>query len=357
MSRNALVLVHSQREFAERVASACQAAGFDMLLAKAPQEGVNSACAVEAVCFAVDLTLGSSSLAAIRTLREDASGMAAIGIIGITHAADRDVSLSAFANGADVVLREPVTAQQLVDQALALLSIRARVVESGAVRASLTQFSIVSLLSALETERASGEVVLTDPRHRTISVTLAGGRVAGGKLASIDMSAPDIVAEALAWRGERFEFVPGPPKPTDANLRSVESLVLRAMRESTLPPPMERERETSPPSLDDVTRAFSSWIPTAPPPPMASSTSEPPSGVVTHRPQSAGSISDKVTAPPPSKGRGSKRVSMPVPYVAPGKDLVESNQTKAYDPRQEPDDDDSGSDRPSTNPTRIGRFK
>jgi len=220
---------------------------------------LNACCALEPDCVLSELSLPGSGpesgpaldgLWLAAALREQPSRVATVPIVMASATDDEETRLAALRGGVDVFVGKPFQVVEVVAQIRALIAMTSRLRARDAARGGsvlpaeevsgdkraivgdLDRMSVATVLSALELERRSGDVVLRSGRSGRLVMNLAGGVLVGGWLHGVAVSPLEAMRAALLWRGRRFEFRPSSERrvSSSAGNGNIGSLVLEALR-------------------------------------------------------------------------------------------------------------------------------
>jgi hypothetical protein len=173
-------------------------------------------------------------------------------IVLLSSRHDEGTRIRALCGGVDVIVGKPFQGIELMAQVRAVLKmaqrLRNRRSSMGAVPPSenpptalagdLRKMSIATVLGALELERRSGELCLSDAGAGGVRLRLsiASGLIAGGQIDSQPMAPLDSLREALRWHGRRFEFLPSEDRPAPPGAQPLGTLVLALFKQGEAPP-------------------------------------------------------------------------------------------------------------------------
>jgi DNA-binding response OmpR family regulator len=221
------------------------------------REGLQMCCSMQPDCMVIDLGLpdmdGVSLAEAIRS--QPAMTVATTPIVLLSSRHDETTRIRALCGGVDVIVGKPFQGVELSAQVRAVLKMAQRLRNRrssmgvgppsekssphSALAGDLRKMSIATVLGALELERRSGELCLSDTVSGAVRLRLsiASGLIAGGQMDSCTMTPIDSLREALRWHGRRFEFLPGEDRPAPPGAEPLGTLVLAVFKHGP-PPPM-----------------------------------------------------------------------------------------------------------------------
>lgn len=268
-----LVVVDGDAWLRREAVDAAAAEPLDLVTCQSARAGLNACCAFEPECVLVASTLPDHDAAwlvsAIRGQLTEVSATPILVVCAQEEAEDDRTRL--LRCGADVALRKPITARELVAQVEALIAMTARVRTrrsslpardgSAVLAVDLDHVPIVAVLAALEVEHRSGEIWMTDrgvAGHRLL-LSLASGGLVGGWLDMQPLSPLEALRAALAWEGRRCEFAQGPDQDRPPGLATTGALLRDALRapdpatwrnvQAEPPPPSSAPKLPRPPPL------------------------------------------------------------------------------------------------------------
>lgn len=226
------------------VVESVASAPIDLIACGTARAGLNACCAFEPDCVVTAGALPDHDAAwLIAAIRGQLTEVSATPIVAVTAQDEGDVERARLLRaGADVALRKPLSAAEIVAQAEALIAMTARVRTRrsalpsrdgpAVLAADLERVPIASVLAALEIERRSGEIWLTKRglAGSRLLLTVASGALSGGWLDAKPLAPLEAMREALAWDGRRCEFSPGPDHERPSGTPSIGALLLEALR-------------------------------------------------------------------------------------------------------------------------------
>ena len=245
------ILVVVERDAWVRSSLAASAEGFEVVACSAPHMGLNACCALEPDCLLLGIRPAvREDLELLQVIRAQPGAVATTPILAMI-AGDRGASPAdeggstpltlALEAGADVVLRRPLEAGEVIAQARALAAMAARarglrwsrpsLEATEGFTGDLERTPIASVLSMLEQEQRSGQLEVTTHGavRQRLSLTIASGALIGGLIDTTPLRPIEAMRLSLTFAGRRFEFMPGPAVARPA-AATVGQILLEAMR-------------------------------------------------------------------------------------------------------------------------------
>ncbi len=245
MSVSARILVIDGDEWMGRLlARGLEEKGFAADFADSARHGFTQACALvpDAIVCAVSLP-DIDGFWVARRVRTEAGAVAKVPIMLVADPEDVEARIQGLKVGADVVLRKPITNEEIVAQVGALVAMAKRfrndapVSEEAATpslaaafRGDLAAFPLASILMMLEMERRTGTLDVTSSGGSKASFVITTGLFASTEIGGASTGALEALREVLSWRQGKFAFRPRDVGSLPPPRGSVGALVLEAMR-------------------------------------------------------------------------------------------------------------------------------
>lgn len=175
-----------------------------------------------------------------RKLRTETGTISRVPIMFVGELPDREARAQILNAGADVFLARPVTNDEIVAQACALIDMARRLRGdeappssrslTAAIRGDLAAFPLASMLMMFELERRSGFLEVVAQSGQRASLALNEGLFSSTEVGGVQRPALEVLREVLSWRAGRFAFQPRDSGALPPPRASVGALVLEAMR-------------------------------------------------------------------------------------------------------------------------------
>jgi CheY-like chemotaxis protein len=176
-----------------------------------------------------------------RKMRTEVGPISKVPILFVGELPDRELRIQALNVGGDAFLARPLSNDEIVAQACALIAMARRVGPTddappssrsiyAAIRGDLSAFPLASLLMMFEMERRSGALEVVAQSGTRASLVLNEGLFSSTEVAGVPKPALDTLREVLSWRAGRFSFQPKESSALPPPRASVGALVLEAMR-------------------------------------------------------------------------------------------------------------------------------
>ena len=104
-------------------------------------------------------------------------------------------------------------------------------ISGSAIRGSIGDMSLSTVLAMLELERRSGRLKVQADDGSLVAFELEDGSVVGSRVSENDIDAVESLREVLTWKSGRFWFRQNPSESQVSSPRSVNSLLLEATRQ------------------------------------------------------------------------------------------------------------------------------
>jgi DNA-binding response OmpR family regulator len=266
--RSVVVVVDGDAWIHRSIAAAFASAGspIDVVPCTTARGGLNACCALEPDCVITELVLGDQDrsgdgividgmwLAA--ELRRQEAPLGRVPIVMTSARADEETRIAALRGGVDVFFPKPFAATEMCGQVRAMIAMAQRLREGRAsapllappvpgpvgnspraMVGDLRRINVATVLTALELERQSGDLVLKAGRPRggvaaPLVLNIAEGVLVGAWRDDVPLTSLEAVRLALRWPGRRFEFIPseGRRLSSNAETTTMGMLVLEALR-------------------------------------------------------------------------------------------------------------------------------
>ena len=209
--------------------------------------GLNACCALEPDCVLTELSLPDlDGLWLVSMLRQQPTIVGNVPIIMTSKHDEEEIRIRALRGGVDVFLGKPLQSAEAACQVRALIEMASRLrdnrgsiiplewLQAGRKRAivgDLNRMSVATVLTALELERRSGDLLLKAGSAK-LMLDLAEGMLVGGWRGQEALSPLAALRAAMHWPGRRFEFVPSDDRrvSSSAGGGTIGALVLQALR-------------------------------------------------------------------------------------------------------------------------------
>jgi len=259
-----------------------RAASYEVIVATNARDGFQKACESRPDCVICDVDLPDHDGHWVaRSIRAHPSAIAKVPLLFLSNADDERAPLGAFEGGADAHLSKPFRLEEVVAQVAALLEMTKRLREKPApppplpvpppqdpappageaLRGSLEQMSVATVLSLLELERRTGQLRVTNA-GADATVDLIGGFAITATLRGVTTPLLATVRELLNWNKGLVSFYVGKDAPVPEKKRPIGALLMEAVQLNAQGGP------TPPPSAPRVAmKPTSSLTAKAPPKP------------------------------------------------------------------------------------------
>ncbi|MEJ7730830.1 MAG: response regulator [Polyangiaceae bacterium] len=265
--RSVVVVVDGDAWIHRSIAAAFASAGspIDVVPCTTARGGLNACCALEPDCVITELVLDhdrSGDGVAIdgmwlaAELRRQEAPLGRVPIVMTSARADEETRIAALRGGVDVFFPKPFAATEMCGQVRAMISMAQRLREGRAsapllappvpgpvgnspraMVGDLRRINVATVLTALELERQSGDLVLKAGRPRSgvaapLVLNIAEGVLVGAWRDDVPLTSLQAVRLALCWPGRRFEFIPSEGRRLSSNAEptTMGMLVLEALR-------------------------------------------------------------------------------------------------------------------------------
>ena len=248
-----------------------RAADYEVIVATNAGEGFQKACESRPDCVICDVDLPDHDGHWVaRSVRAHPSPIAKVPLLFLSNADDERAPLGAFEGGADAHLSKPFRLEEVVAQVAALLEMTKRLREKPApppppppapppipppqnhappageaLRGSLEQMSVATVLSLLELERRTGQLRVTNG-GADATLDLIGGFAITATLRGVATPLLATVRELLNWNKGLVSFYVGKDAPVPEKKRPIGALLMEAAQLNAQGGP------TSPPSAPRV---------------------------------------------------------------------------------------------------------
>lgn len=223
-----IVVADGSTRMLERMSTALGNAGFSVATASNGLEAL-SACmrrAPEVILAAQDLPVvdGLTLLEELGKLPE----LASVPVILMGEDAGDLARLAAFQHGAHDFIPKPFTALEAILRARRLVRAARQETERVMLRGVLTELGLPSLLTMLEHDRKSGQLMVT--RNEIIAwIAFSGGRIVRARSSEPAPDAHSVLMNVLDWTEGYFELSAGAPGAAEID-ESVTHLLLEHAR-------------------------------------------------------------------------------------------------------------------------------
>lgn len=225
-----------------------RAADYEVIVATDARGGFQKACESRPDCVICDVDLPDHDGHWVaRSIRAHPSPIAKVPLLFLSNADDESAPLGALEGGADAHLSKPFRLEEVVAQIAALLEMAKRLREKPAppppppipppqnaappageaLRGSLEQMSVATVLSLLELERRTGQLRVTNG-GADATLDLIGGFAITATLRGIATPLLATVRELLNWNKGLVSFYVGKDAPIPDKKRPIGALLMEA---------------------------------------------------------------------------------------------------------------------------------
>ncbi|HEX9296677.1 MAG TPA: response regulator [Polyangiaceae bacterium] len=262
MSQGRVLVIEGDEWIADLLEEGLKDANYEVTLASEALEGMRKVAEVQPDCIICDVALPDfDGYWVAHKVRADSSAISTTPFLFLSSDdEEQDSPLEAFNVGADVRVTKPFRLEEvvaqvraLVDMAQRLRSARDSFLDKGslppgeALRGSLEQMSLATVLALLEMERRSGQVKVTHEGSEA-TIDLVGGFATGGTLNAKPAGVLAILREVMKYKSGLVTFramktggAPVQKKPIAGLL--MEAVQLNAMGPTPSPPVAKAEHE------------------------------------------------------------------------------------------------------------------
>jgi DNA-binding response OmpR family regulator len=261
MGKGRIVVIESDDWIARLLEEGLRAADYEVRVSNDALDGFRTVCEVEPDCIICDVALPDfDGHWVARSVRSHPSAVSKVPLLFLSNADDDRSPLGVSQGGADAHLSKPFRLEEVVGQVAALMEMAKRLGEAQlppasakappptgeALRGSLEQMSVATVLSLLELERRTGQLkVSCDGAEATID--LVSGCAITSTLRGISTPLLTTVRELLNWNKGLVSFYVGRDVPEPANKRVIGALLMEAVQlNATGPTPAQPVRRVAP---------------------------------------------------------------------------------------------------------------
>lgn len=245
MIKGRIVVVAGDDWIARLLEEGLRAADYEVVVAADATTGFQKACESRPDCVICDIELPDHDGHWVaRSIRAHPSPLAKVPLLFLSDAEDERAP---FDGGADARLSKPFRLEEVVAQVAALLEMTKRLREKPlpppppspprdnnpappageALRGSLEQMSVATVLSLLELERRTGQLRVTSGGAEA-TVDLVGGFAIAATLRGIDTPLLATVRALLDWNKGLVSFYVGKDAPVPEKKKVIGALLMEA---------------------------------------------------------------------------------------------------------------------------------
>jgi two-component system, OmpR family, response regulator len=245
MGKGRIVVIESDDWIARLLEEGLRAADYEVSVANDALGGFRSVCETQPDCVICGVALPDFDgpwLA--RSVRSHASAIAKVPLLFLSNADDERSPLGAAQGGADAYLTKPFRLEEVIGQVAALIEMAKRLrvaahdaatpekttpAEGEALRGSLEQMSVSTVLSLLELERRTGQLKVTNGGAEA-TIELIRGFAITSTLRGISTPLLATVRELLNWNKGHVSFYVGKDMPEPEKKRPIGALLMEAVQ-------------------------------------------------------------------------------------------------------------------------------
>lgn len=254
MKTGRIVVIAGDDWIARLLEDGLSTAGYEVVLATDARDGLRKACDKRPDCVICDVDLPDHDGHWVaRSIRAQNTAVAKVPLLFLSNADDQRAPIGAFEGGADAHLSKPFRLEEVVAQVAALLEMTKRLREKPApapppppapkarppapeavapsageaLRGSLEQMSVATVLSLLELERRTGQLRVTNG-GTDATLELVGGLATTSTLRGVPTPLLATVRELLNWNKGVVSFYVGKDAPIPDKTRPIGALLMEA---------------------------------------------------------------------------------------------------------------------------------
>jgi two-component system OmpR family response regulator len=249
MSKGRIVVIEADDWISRLLAEGLEAAGYEVTVAADALGGFRTACEAQPDCVICATMLPDfDGHWVARSIRTHASALSKVPMLLLGNADDERSPRGGLDGGADAHLSKPFRLEEVVGQVAALIEMAKRLRESPAARAeapappssealrgSLEQMSVATVLSLLELERRTGQLKVTNGGAEA-TIELIGGFAITSTLRGIPTPLLATVRELLNWNKGLVSFYVGKDAPEPEKKRPIGALLMEAVQLNAIAP-------------------------------------------------------------------------------------------------------------------------
>jgi len=249
MSKGRIVVIEGDDWISRLLAEGLGAADYEVILASDALDGFRRACETAPDCIICAVTLPDfDGHWVARSIRAHTSALSKVPLLLLGDADDERSPLGALQGGADAHLSKPFRLEEVVGQVAALMEMAKRLGESPAavveppappsgeaLRGSLEQMSVATVLSLLELERRTGQLKVTNGGAEA-TIELVHGFATTSTRRGISTPLLATVRELLNWNKGLVSFYVGKDAPEPEKKRPIGALLMEAVQLNALAP-------------------------------------------------------------------------------------------------------------------------
>jgi DNA-binding response OmpR family regulator len=274
MGKGRIVVIESDDWIARLLDEGLRAADYEVRVSSDALDGFRNVCELRPDCIICAVALPDfDGHWVARSVRSHPSAISRAPLLFLSNADDERSPLAVAEGGADAQLSKPFTLEEVVGQVAALIEMAKRLGEKPAavadeatpadgeaLRGSLEQMSVSTVLSLLELERRTGQLKVSS-NGAEATIELADGFATTSTLRGISTPLLTTVRELLNWNKGLVSFYVGKDVPLPDKRRPIGALLMEAVQLNATGP-------TLAPSVPRVTpKPTSSLTSKAPPKP------------------------------------------------------------------------------------------
>jgi len=250
MSKGRIVVIEGDDWISRLLADGLNAADYEVVVASDALDGFRKACESRPDCVICAITLSDfDGHWVARSIRAHPSALSKVPLLLLSDADDERSSPGALQGGADAHLSKPFRLEEIVGQVAALMDMAKRLRESPAaevagppappsgeaLRGSLEQMSVATVLSLLELERRTGQLKVTNGGAEA-TIELIGGFAITSTLRRVPTPLLATVRELLNWNKGLVSFYVGKDAPEPDKKRPIGALLMEAVQLNAMAP-------------------------------------------------------------------------------------------------------------------------
>lgn len=224
LSKGTVLIIDGDEWMARSLATFLKERRYSTHVEHEAKKGFDRACAQNPDCIVCNIQLPDiDGFWVARSIRAETGPVSKTPFVFLTEAGDKEAKLKGFRVGADMYLERPYTHEEVVAQIEALIEMAERLRDFEAapmppnepssrtlgiiLKGDIARMSVPTVLTMLEMERRTGELLVECDDGKTAIFFLAEGGCTGARFQNLRAKPVDTLRHVLAWKVGKFHFM------------------------------------------------------------------------------------------------------------------------------------------------------